>query len=190
MKQYEPPSRAQPLRFRYTSYLGEEHPAASKVVLEFSPFDLPDLNEGQQDKLIKLLGVRYNPATRLAKMSHEAYDAQAQNKRYLLDRLQELLHEAKHGEDTFADVPFDFRHHKSKKWHEFPKEWIATPERLQQLRLKRANEEGKGTREVADETLVDGNDIVQRALQEPDFEAQRVIVNRTTGRSIRPAQRL
>src|ERR1700753_4360977 len=132
-KPFTPPTKAQPLRFRYTSYLGEPHPAASKVVLEFSPSDLPNLTETQRNKLVKLLGVRFNPSTGLAKMSCESFNTQAQNKRYLADKIEELLKEAKNPKDTFEDVPFDFRHHKPKVQHEFPKEWIMTEERRAQL---------------------------------------------------------
>lgn len=74
--------------------MGEEHPAASKVVVEFSPRDLP-LNEAEQLKLKKLLGARWNPETNVAKMSCEQFDHQAQNKRYLGDLVEKLVAQAK-----------------------------------------------------------------------------------------------
>ncbi len=36
-KKFEPPAQNEPLRFRYTTYMGEFHPAERKVVVEFSP---------------------------------------------------------------------------------------------------------------------------------------------------------
>lgn len=74
--------------------MGENHPAQSKVVVEFSTKDLP-LNGKQATKLKKLLGPRWNPETKLAKMSCEQFDHQAQNKRYLGDLVNKLIAEAK-----------------------------------------------------------------------------------------------
>ncbi|KAI1260977.1 mitochondrial ribosomal subunit protein-domain-containing protein [Xylariaceae sp. FL1019] len=125
---FEAPSAQQPLRFRYTTYMGETHPAEQKVVVEFSPQDMP-LNEAQQQKLRKLLGARWNPETDIAKMSCEQFDHPAQNKRYLSDLVNKLVTEAKDGKDTFEDVPLDTRHHKFKVQHKFPKEWRMTEER-------------------------------------------------------------
>jgi small subunit ribosomal protein S35 len=84
-----------PLRFRYTTYMGEQHPAEKKVVLEFSPADMPDLTPVQTDKLRKLLGPRYNPEKDTVRMSCEMYETQAQNKRYLGDTVDALLAEAR-----------------------------------------------------------------------------------------------
>lgn len=84
-----------PLRFRYTTYMGEQHPAEKKVVLEFSPADMPRLTKVQTEKLRKLAGVRYNPETDVIKMSCEMFETQAQNKRYLGDVVQSLLKEAR-----------------------------------------------------------------------------------------------
>jgi small subunit ribosomal protein S35 len=94
-KPFVPPSKDQPLQFRYTTYLGEEHPAEKKVVLQFCTKDMLDLTEVQRDKLIKLVGVRYNPETDVVKMSCEMFETQAQNKRYLGDLVETLLREAK-----------------------------------------------------------------------------------------------
>jgi small subunit ribosomal protein S35 len=74
--------------------MGEEHPAESKVVLEFSPRDL-DLDRVQQSKLIKLVGARYDPGKKIVKMSCEMFEHQAQNKRYLSDLVDKLIAEAK-----------------------------------------------------------------------------------------------
>lgn len=75
--------------------MGEQHPAEKKVVLEFSPADMPGLTKVQADKLRKLAGVRYNPEKDVVKMSCEMFETQAQNKRYLGDVVESLLKEAK-----------------------------------------------------------------------------------------------
>lgn len=82
------------LRFRYTTYMGENHPAEKKVVVEFCPEDLP-LTEAQQLKLKKLAGTRYNGGTGIVKMSCEMFEEPAQNKRYLLDLVKKLVEEAR-----------------------------------------------------------------------------------------------
>ncbi|CAJ2502709.1 Uu.00g101030.m01.CDS01 [Anthostomella pinea] len=125
---FEAPTAQEPLRFRYTSYMGEFHPAEKKVVVEFSPRDMP-LNEAQQLKLKKLLGPRFNPETEIAKMSCEQFEHQAQNKRYLGDLVDSLVAQAKDSSDMFDDVPLDTRHHKFKVKPKFPKEWRLTEER-------------------------------------------------------------
>ncbi len=94
-KPFHPPGKDRPLRFRYTTYLGEQHPAQRKVVVEFCIQDIPDLTDVQRRKLIKLVGARYNPETDIVKMSCESFEAQAQNKRYLGDVINTLLKEAR-----------------------------------------------------------------------------------------------
>lgn len=113
--------------------MGETHPAAKKIVLEFCTRDLPDLTEAQRIKLIKLAGPRYNPETDIVKMSCEMFETQAQNKRYLGDLVDTLMLEAQDGADMFEDVPLDFRHHKFKPRIEFPDTWKMTPEKQAQL---------------------------------------------------------
>ncbi|KAI1778258.1 mitochondrial ribosomal protein [Hypoxylon cercidicola] len=125
---FEPPTAQEPLRFRYTSYMGEFHPAENKVVVEFSPRDMP-LTEAQQTKLRKLLGPRHNPETDVAKISCEQFEHQAQNKRYLGDLVEKLVEQAKDPSDMFEDVPLDTRHHKFKVKPKFPREWRMTEER-------------------------------------------------------------
>lgn len=117
--------------------MGETHPAANKIVLEFCTRDLPGLTEAQRIKLIKLLGPRYNPEKDLVKMSCEMFETQAQNKRYLGDLVDTLMAEARNIADMFEDVPLDFRHYKYKPKLEFPEEWKLTPEIKQQLQEKR-----------------------------------------------------
>lgn len=94
-KPFQPPTAEMALRFRYTSYLGEKHPAEKKVVLEFSPADMPDLTPIQREKLKKLVGVRYNPEKDIVRMNCEMFETQAQNKRYLGDLVDKLLHESR-----------------------------------------------------------------------------------------------
>jgi len=94
-KTFEPPTADMPLRFRYTSYLGEQHPAEKKVVMEFSPADMPNLTVVQREKLKKLVGPRYNPDKDIVKMSCDSFETQAQNKRYLGDLVDSLLHESR-----------------------------------------------------------------------------------------------
>lgn len=91
---FSPPSADQPLRFRYTSYMGEVHPAEKKVVVEFSPADF-GLTDQQQLKLKKLAGVRYNPKKEIIKMSCESFEHQAQNKRHLAETVEQLIAEAR-----------------------------------------------------------------------------------------------
>lgn len=94
-KPFEPPNQKQVLRFRHTTYMGEQHPAEKKVVLEFCPGDMPNLTDIQRLKLKKLAGVRWNPETDIVKMSCEMFETQAQNKRYLGDLVDVLLKEAR-----------------------------------------------------------------------------------------------
>ena len=82
------------LRFRYTTYMGEYHPAERKVVVEFAPEDLP-LTDRQQLKLKKIAGPRYNPETGIVKINCEMFDHQAQNKRYLGELVNKLIAESK-----------------------------------------------------------------------------------------------
>ncbi|GAB7345801.1 hypothetical protein MBLNU457_4062t1 [Dothideomycetes sp. NU457] len=137
---FERPTQAAPLRFRYTTYLGEQHPASRKVVVEFKPHQL-NLSKQEMNKLVKLAGPRFSPETGLVKMSCESFETQAQNKRYLGDTIQGLIAEAKDTTDTFQDVPFDFRHVKQKKKYRYPVEWHLTPERQSLLESIRAQTE-------------------------------------------------
>lgn len=184
-KPFVPPDAAKvPLQFRYTTYLGENHPAQNKVVVQFSLSSIPSLTTQQRNKLIKLAGPRYNPSTGTIKMSCEQFPAQAQNKRYLSDTIDALITEARDGKDTFEDVPFDFRYHKPKPQYVFPKEWILTDERRKQLEMNKAKLlEGAKQRKVTD-----GNAIVERVLARR--MAEPVLAAPTTGRAGRqPARR-
>ncbi|GKT50955.1 37S ribosomal protein S24, mitochondrial [Colletotrichum spaethianum] len=169
-KPFEPPQEDQILRFRYTTYMGEYHPAERKVVVQFSPADLK-LSPVQADKLRKLAGPRYNPETDVIKMSSDKYEHQAQNKRYLSDLVDKLIATAKDPKDTFQDIPLDTRHHAFKNKPKFPKEWRMTEERRQQLdafRL-RALEIDAGKQESGH--VVDGTEKIEQALATAEEQA-------------------
>lgn len=72
--------------------------------------------------------------------------------------------EAKDATDSFEDVPFDFRHHSPKVRHEFPKEWILTPERKKYLADKRAQAARIEDQKKGNGELVDGQVIVETSL--------------------------
>ncbi|KAL8684007.1 MAG: hypothetical protein Q9186_000037 [Xanthomendoza sp. 1 TL-2023] len=159
------PSKDKPLRFRYTTYMGETHPAAKKIVLEFCTRDLPDLTEAQRIKLVKLVGVRYNPDTDLVKMSCEMFETQAQNKRYLGDLVDTLMAEAKDASDMFEDVPLDFRHHKPKPKFEFPEKWKLTEERKAQLEENRRQTALREQEREEKGMLVDGAKVIEQVME-------------------------
>ncbi|KAL5606104.1 hypothetical protein BROUX41_006127 [Berkeleyomyces rouxiae] len=162
-KKFTPPSATQVLRFRYTNYMGEEHPAQSKVVVEFSTADL-GLTPVQQRKLAKLAGPRYNPQTHLIKMSCESYPHQAQNKRFLSDQVDRLIAEAKDPKDTFEDVPLDTRHHKYVSNPKWPKEWTLTKRRRAQLAAEREKTAQIDAAREADGSVVDGTATIEEFL--------------------------
>ena len=175
-----------PLRFRYTTYMGETHPASKKIVLEFCTRDLQNLTsltEAQRIKLIKLVGPRYNPETDIVKMSSEMFETQAQNKRYLGDLVDTLIAEAKNKEDMFEDVPLDFRHHRFKRRAEFPEGWKLNQERMERL------EEGRQKRLVGERQreeegrVVVGSQIIEEAMQAlPVRDESKVLLEAQHGR--------
>lgn len=188
-KPFSPPTLDEPLRFRYTTYMGETHPAQKKIVLEFCTRDLPSLTEAQRIKLIKLVGPRYNPETDIVKMSSEMFETQAQNKRYLGDLVDTLMAEAKDESDMFEDVPLDFRHHKFKSKPEFPDGWKLDGRRRERLEVDRRQ------RVVADEVremegrMVVGASIIEAAMEAlPVRDESRVLVEAQQGRKGRMAR--
>ncbi|KAI6710866.1 hypothetical protein JHW43_006597 [Diplocarpon mali] len=134
-KPFQPPTRDMPLRFRYTTYMGEQHPAEKKVVLEFSPADMPGLTEEQATKLRKLVGVRYNPEKDIDPT------------------------------DTFEDIPLDTRHHHFNPKPKFPKEWAVTEERRQQLEKYRQAAVLKDQKREITGRLIDGVKQIQEELR-------------------------
>lgn len=145
--------------------MGETHPAANKVVLEFCTRDLPKLTEAQRIKLVKLVGVRYNPEKDLVKMSCEMFETQAQNKRYLGDLVDTLMAEAKDATDMFEDVPLDFRHHKPKPKFEFPEKWKLTKQRKEQLAVNWRQGALKDQEREEAGQLVDGSKVIEQVLE-------------------------
>ncbi|KAH8701922.1 mitochondrial ribosomal subunit protein-domain-containing protein [Talaromyces proteolyticus] len=162
-KPFELPKENQILRFRYTTYLGEQHPAEHKVVVELSSKDLvpKHLSEAQRQTFLKLVGTRYNPDTDIVHMSCEKFSARAQNKRYLGDTIKSLIKEAKEG-DSFADVPLDLRHHKPKTRITFPESWKMTEARQQQLAADRQSRLGA---ERERNNIIDGKEAVLYAIR-------------------------
>ncbi|KAJ6189607.1 hypothetical protein N7519_004515 [Penicillium mononematosum] len=162
-KPFTLPPQTHILRFRYTTYMGEQHPAEPKVVVELASQDLTPkyLTEAQRQTFLKLAGTRYNPQTDIIRMSSEKFGSRAQNKRYLADVVNSMIKEAKEG-DSFADIPLDLRHHKQKTRLQFPESWNMTEARRNQLAARRKE------RLAAEETraaLVDGNSIVSDAIK-------------------------
>jgi len=145
--------------------MGEKHPAEKKVVMEFCTKDLPNLTEEQRIKLVKLVGVRYNPQTDVVKMSSEMFETQAQNKRYLGDLVDTLMREARDSTDMFADIPLDFRHHKFKTKPRFPDHWRMTPERKQQLEATRRQRYLLEQENAEQGQMVDGVKLIETMLR-------------------------
>ena len=124
-----PPVSSHPVTYRYTSYVGEEHPAAAKVVLSVKTADL-GLETKALHKLQLLARTRYDHETDVFKMSSDKFPEAAQNARYLHDTLQRLIAEARDlKSDDFSDVPLDTRHtarrklRKRRNDYQFPEEW-------------------------------------------------------------------
>lgn len=157
------PPKTHLLRFRYTTYMGEQHPAENKVVVELCSKDLVPkyLTEEQRQTFLKLVGCRYNPDTDIVRMSCEKFATRAQNKRYLGDLVNTLIKEAKEG-DSFADIPLDLRHHKPKKKLHFPESWILTEERKKQLAATRAE---RRRAEQERQAIVDGREVIAHAIK-------------------------
>ncbi|AMD19019.1 HBR118Cp [Eremothecium sinecaudum] len=117
-----------PLKYRYTTYIGEDHPNSRKVVLSVKTADL-NLNEKELHKLRLLARTRYDHITDEFKMSSDRFANAAQNAQYLSKTFQKLLKEARDMTDDFSDIPLDTRHtiaknlRKKKRGYEFPEEW-------------------------------------------------------------------
>ncbi|KAM3522382.1 hypothetical protein NHJ13051_005694 [Beauveria bassiana] len=176
-KPFELPKEDHVLRWRYTTYMGEAHPAESKVVVQFAPQDL-GLTEVQTDKLRKLAGARLNPETDVIKMSSGRFEHQAQNKRYLQQLVGALVAEAKDPRDTFADVALDTRHHyratkaAKKSKPKFPAAWRMTAKRRTELAELRA-QAGRAEAQRLDEgRVVDGQQKIDGYLMQRLAEEQ------------------
>ncbi|KAF2216017.1 hypothetical protein CERZMDRAFT_34886 [Cercospora zeae-maydis SCOH1-5] len=154
-----------PLRWRYTTYFSELHPASRKVVVEFKAGHL-GLRPREAQKLKKLVGSRYNPETKVVKMSCESFETIAQNKRYLADTVDKLIAEAKDLEtDSFEDIPLDTRHHKFKPDLGFPNEWKMTKERRQELEKARRESLLAESKRVEEGQIVSGAAAIEADTQ-------------------------
>ena len=164
--------------------MGETHPASKKVVLEFCPSDLSSqLTPPQRLKLIKLVGVRYNPQKDLVKMSSEMFETQAQNKRYLGDLVDTLIAEAKNEEDMFEDVPVDFRHVKWKNKPKFPESWKLTAQKRAQLEADRERMSIAERERIEDGRLVDGMKLIEAAIRAaPVVDDSKMLLEAQRGR--------
>lgn len=148
--------------------MGESHPAASKVVLEFCPTDLPDLTPAQQLTLIKIVGVRYHPGTEIVKMSCESFPEQAQNKRMLLRQLRSIIATVMDPTaDHFEDIPVDTRHYRPKIRPVFPPHWALTDERRQSLEKQREAKALLEHQKASQGLLVDGEAKIQEVMARP-----------------------
>ena len=128
-QEYRRPSpKTNPVTYRYTTYIGEDHPNSRKVVLSLKTKDL-GLTEKEVHKFRLLARTRYDHTTDIFKMSTDRHPEAAQNARYLSDVLQRLIKEAKDVSDDFADVPLDTRHivarnlRRKTRDYKFPEEW-------------------------------------------------------------------
>lgn len=167
---FEPPqpreNESHVLRWRYTTYMGEQHPASRKVVVEFNPAHLRVLDEKQRLKLLKLAGTRYDPRKKVVKMSCESFETQAMNKRYLGNVIGKLIAEAKDPEaDGFEDVPLDTRHVKQPRTLRFPEQWLVTGERRAELEEKRRTKMLEEGAKVEEDGLVSGLKAIEVARQ-------------------------
>ncbi|PHH61242.1 hypothetical protein CDD81_620 [Ophiocordyceps australis] len=158
-KPFVPPSNEEILRWRYTSYMGEVHPAETKVVLQFEVKGL-GLEPVQANKLRKLAGPRYNPETDVVKMSCESFEHQAQNKRYLSDLVESLVEAAKDPTDTFEDVPLDVRHHQPRIKPRFPPEWRMSDQRQDQLEKHRLAVISEDHKKATEGKIIDGKQLI------------------------------
>ncbi|KAF0560685.1 mitochondrial ribosomal subunit protein-domain-containing protein [Gigaspora margarita] len=129
---FKPPSSDKILCFKTMYYIGEDHPLQNKVVMTVKEKDLP-LTKEQLHKFKVLCGPRFNGKGKF-KFSCEKFPHQAQNKKYLSDLMDRLLDESRNDTETFADIPVDLRHVKTKKRHPFPREWLLQPK--DNLKLK------------------------------------------------------
>ncbi|KAM3558869.1 hypothetical protein MY1884_003761 [Beauveria asiatica] len=175
-KPFELPKEDHVLRWRYTTYMGEAHPAESKVVVQFAPQDL-GLTEVQTDKLRKLAGARLNPETDVIKMGSGRFEHQAQNKRYLQQLVGALVAEAKDPRDTFADVALDTRHHHratkaARTKPKFPAAWRMTAKRRAELAELRAHAGRAEARRLDEGRVVDGQQRIDGYLMQRMAEEQ------------------
>lgn len=123
------PEKTHPVSYRFTTYIGEEHPNSRKVVLQVKSKNL-GLDSKQLHKFQILAKTRYDHVTDIFKMSSDKFPESFQNAHYLNNVFQKLVAEAKDVEkEDFCDIPLDTRHitaknlRKKKHNYQFPDEW-------------------------------------------------------------------
>jgi len=130
-KYVRPSQTEKPVVLRYTSYLGEEHPGARKVVMTVKVSNL-QLSDAESHKLKLVAGPRYDYTTDILRMSADGFLEAAQNASYLSEILNNLIAESKRNPEEFLDVPLDTRavdarnnkkQHRNKRQYEFPEQW-------------------------------------------------------------------
>ena len=110
-KPYQRPDlKTHPITYKYTQYVGEEHPNSKKVVLKCNVADLPNMSEQELHALKLLATTRYDYQTDVLKFSSDRFPEPRQNAKYLSDVLNKLILEAKANAKEFKDVPLDKRH--------------------------------------------------------------------------------
>jgi small subunit ribosomal protein S35 len=166
-KPFKPPKIAtSPLRWRYTTYFGDPHPASRKVVVEFRVSDLR-LEPEAASKLKKLAGVRYNPGTNSVRMSSDSFDTQARNKRFLATTIEKLIHEANDkSTDSFGDIALDRRHFKPKPQYTFPDHWKMTEERRAQMEAKRLGFALYNARRIEENPDISGLSAIEEEFEQ------------------------
>ncbi|KAJ2714712.1 37S ribosomal protein S24, mitochondrial [Coemansia spiralis] len=123
-KPFRPPPAQNVLRFERSVTMGEKFQAQDrKVVLRVKVAQL-GLGAAELHKFVLLAGPRYNPETDELKMSEKRELSALLNKKRLADMFTALLAEAKKADDSFADMPLDFSHHKHKPVPVFPSAWL------------------------------------------------------------------
>ena len=163
--------------------MGETHPGSNKVVMDFQPAQLPNLTQIQRDKLIKLLGSRYDPHKETAKMSCERYPTAPQNKNHLIETLESLLKESREGQDTFEDVPFDFRHARFKKSRpKFPEHWKLVGDRRSDLELKWHMNDSLERAKEREGNIVDSKKLMDLPKQAATEEPEMIVAERRKNR--------
>lgn len=173
--------------------MGESHPAQSKVVVDFNIDALAtasQLDDKQKIKLVKLLGVRYNPDLNSAAMSCEKYENAAQNKRYLGDLVQNLIKEAKDPKETFQDIPLDFRHHKPKTPMRFPVRWRITKDHPKAMLADKPVPrltEGQAEESLSNENEMLPELVLSQREQPKVIDGRRVLAEFVASKNMQPA---
>lgn len=131
-KPYTPVNKSEtPVTYKYTRFLGEQHPGERKVVVSLKLSDL-NLTEPAQHKFKLLAGSRYDHRTDEFLMSSDKFLEPAQNASFLSDVLSDLIKESNTNPEEFADIPLDKRHteakyakkqRKNRQPVQFPPEW-------------------------------------------------------------------